>query len=42
LLDDYDLPRAGNIARKKSAALVFIKSDSGEEYVPVDGNVGDR
>jgi hypothetical protein len=36
-LDDYDLPRAGNIARKKSAALVFIKADSGE-YFMVDGN----
>lgn len=42
LLDDYDLPRAGNVARKRSAALVFIKADSGEEYIAVDGNVGDR
>jgi len=41
-LDDFDLPRAGNIARKKSAALVFLKADSGEEYIQVDGNVGDR
>ena len=30
------------MARFKSAALVFIASDSGEEYITVDGNVGDR
>lgn len=42
LLDDFDLPRAGNVARKKSAALVFIAADSGEEYITVDGNEGDR
>jgi len=42
LLDDFDLPRAGNIARKRSAALVFLKADSGEEYITVDGNGGDR
>jgi beta-glucosidase len=41
-LDDYDLAGAGNIARKKSAALVFLKADSGEEYIVVDGQVGDR
>ncbi|TFK27278.1 extracellular beta-glucosidase [Coprinopsis marcescibilis] len=42
LLDDFDLPRAGNMARFKSAALVFIASQSGEEYITVDGNGGDR
>lgn len=42
LLDDFDLPRAGNMARFKSAALVFLTSDSGEEYITVDGNMGDR
>lgn len=42
LLDDYDLRHAGNIARKKSAALVFIKADSGESFT-LDGiNEGDR
>jgi len=41
-LDDYDLPKAGNMARKRSAALVFLKADSGEEYIHVDGNDGDR
>ncbi|EAU87688.2 extracellular beta-glucosidase [Coprinopsis cinerea okayama7 len=42
LLDDFDLPRAGNMARFQSAALVFISADSGEEYINVDGNQGDR
>jgi beta-glucosidase len=42
MLDDFNLPRAANIARFQSAALVFISSDSGEEYINVDGNVGDR
>lgn len=41
-LDDFNLARAGNVARFKSAALVFINSDSGEEYITVDGNEGDR
>ena len=43
LLDDYDLAGAGNIARKKSAALVFLKTQSGEQQLTsVDGNDGDR
>jgi len=42
LLDDFDLPKAGNMARKRSAALVFLKADSGEGYISVDGNNGDR
>lgn len=41
-LNDFDLARAGNVARFKSAAIVFINSDSGEEYITVDGNIGDR
>ncbi|TFK67251.1 glycoside hydrolase family 3 protein [Pluteus cervinus] len=42
LLDDWDVARAGNLARKKGAAIVFINSDSGEQYITVDGNQGDR
>ncbi|KAJ6617970.1 beta-glucosidase [Mycena sp. CBHHK59/15] len=42
ILDDFDLDRAGNMAIGKSAALVFISSDSGEDYITVDGNEGDR
>ena len=30
------------MARKRSAAIVFVSSDSGEEYITVDGNQGDR
>jgi len=41
-LDDFDLPLAGNIAIRESAALVFINSDSGEGYITIDGNEGDR
>ena len=40
LLDDFDLPRAGNIAIRRSAALVFVSSDSGEGGIT--GNEGDR
>ena len=37
--DDFDTGEAQNVARGTDAALVFIKSDSGEEYLTVDGNV---
>ncbi|KIK61104.1 glycoside hydrolase family 3 protein [Collybiopsis luxurians FD-317 M1] len=40
--DDFDLDRAGNMAIGQSVCLVFINSDSGEEYITVDGNEGDR
>jgi beta-glucosidase len=30
------------MARKRSVALVFLSSDSGEDYITVDGNEGDR
>lgn len=42
MLDDFNLPLAGNVARKRSAALVFLEADSGEDYITVDGNEGDR
>jgi len=40
--DDFDTGEAQNIARGTDAALVFIKSDSGEGYITVDGNVRRR
>ncbi|KAJ8517606.1 hypothetical protein ONZ45_g5248 [Pleurotus djamor] len=40
--DDFNLPRAGNMAIGRSVAMVFVNSDSGEEYITVDGNEGDR
>ncbi|KAK0201421.1 glycoside hydrolase family 3 protein [Desarmillaria ectypa] len=42
VLDDFDLPRAGNDAIRKFVALVFINSDSGKAYITIDGNEGDR
>ncbi|KAJ3733269.1 glycoside hydrolase family 3 protein [Lentinula guzmanii] len=40
--DDFDLDRAGNMAISQTLCLVFINSDSGEDYIVVDGNEGDR
>ena len=37
--DDFDLADARNVALGTDAALVFIKADSGEGYLTVDGNV---
>jgi beta-glucosidase len=42
LLNDFNLPLAGNMARKRTTALVFLEADSGEDYITVDGNEGDR
>ncbi|KAG6828183.1 hypothetical protein H0H92_008842 [Tricholoma furcatifolium] len=42
VLQDFNLDRAGNVAIRMDAALVFINSDSGEGYITVDGNAGDR
>ncbi|KAH8822732.1 glycoside hydrolase family 3 protein [Flagelloscypha sp. PMI_526] len=40
--DDFNTDMAGNYAKGKSVAIVFINSDSGEQYLTVDGNEGDR
>ncbi|KZV61087.1 glycoside hydrolase family 3 protein [Peniophora sp. CONT] len=40
--DDYNYLNAQVIANKKDAAIVFIQSDSGEGYITVEGNPGDR
>lgn len=40
--DNFSPARVGVLARKKDVAIVFINSDSGEEYLTVDGNIGDR
>jgi beta-glucosidase len=37
--DDFNLGGAQNVARRSDTALVFIKANSGEEYLTVDGNV---
>lgn len=41
-LNDFDLAGAGNVAIQADVALVFINADSGEGYITVDGNAGDR
>ena len=41
-LNDFDTDGAGNVAIQAQVALVFINSDSGEDYITVDGNEGDR
>ncbi|KII90196.1 glycoside hydrolase family 3 protein [Plicaturopsis crispa FD-325 SS-3] len=41
-LDDNNLGAAASLATGKSAAIVFVQSDSGEQYITVDGNEGDR
>ncbi|KAF9228161.1 glycoside hydrolase family 3 protein [Gyrodon lividus] len=40
--DDWDLAKAGNSVVDKEVAIVFVNSDSGEGYITVDGNAGDR
>jgi beta-glucosidase-like glycosyl hydrolase len=41
-LQDYDIQAAGHAALNKEVAIVFIAATAGEEYLTVDGNVGDR
>lgn len=40
--DDWDLTAAAKAAKDVDVAFVFSTADSGEEYIDVDGNVGDR
>nr|AAC26489.1 cellulose-binding beta-glucosidase [Phanerodontia chrysosporium] len=41
-LSDTDLTGAANTATGKDVAMVFITADSGEGYLTVEGNAGDR
>jgi beta-glucosidase len=41
-LKDSDLVTAASTARGKDVAMVFINADSGEGYLTVEGNQGDR
>ena len=41
-LSDSDLNAAAAAAAGKDIALVFITADSGEGYITVEGNAGDR
>lgn len=40
--DNYNLSAAASLAAPASAALVFVTADSGEAYLSVDNNAGDR
>ncbi|TDL14863.1 glycoside hydrolase family 3 protein [Rickenella mellea] len=42
ILEDFNLQTAGNLAIQAEVAMVFINSDSGEGYIAVDNNLGDR
>ncbi|KAF7732300.1 hypothetical protein EC973_005196 [Apophysomyces ossiformis] len=42
LPNDWDLKSAANTARDSDIAIVFAQADSGEEFITVDGNHGDR
>ncbi|KAL7271296.1 hypothetical protein RUND412_005956 [Rhizina undulata] len=42
VLDDYAYAQINNTARQASVCLTFVKADSGEGYVSVNGNEGDR
>lgn len=39
---DTDLAAAASTAAGKDVAFVFISSDSGEDYITVEGNQGDK
>lgn len=41
-LDDWNVQQAVELARTADVAIVFSVADSGEEYITVDGNMGDR
>ena len=40
--NDWDLVGASSAAVQQEVAIVFLQSDSGEDYITVDGNEGDR
>ncbi|KAI9432198.1 beta-glucosidase [Lactarius indigo] len=42
VFNDFNLAGAGSAAIQQDAAIVFLQSDSGEGYITVDGNEGDR
>lgn len=42
VLDDYAYAQINSTARLASVCLTFVNADSGEAYISVDGNEGDR
>jgi hypothetical protein len=41
-LDDWDLDAAAAVAKDADVVFVFSSADSGEGFIVVDGNAGDR
>ncbi|THH28092.1 hypothetical protein EUX98_g6098 [Antrodiella citrinella] len=41
-LDNFNLGGAASAVQEQDVALVFVNADSGEGYITVDGNEGDR
>ncbi|KAH9856097.1 glycoside hydrolase superfamily [Lenzites betulinus] len=41
-LNNWDLAGAASTVIEQDVALVFVNADSGEDYITVDGNEGDR
>jgi beta-glucosidase len=41
-LSDYDMKAATNLASSADVTLVFVSANSGEQYITVNGNAGDR
>ena len=42
VFDDYNYPLIATTAQQATVCFAFVKSDSGEGYITVDGNQGDR
>ena len=42
VLDDYNYNLIASTAQQATVCFAFVKSDSGEGYITVDGNQGDR
>lgn len=41
-LNNWDLNGVTSVVQQQEVALVFVNADSGEQYLTVDGNEGDR
>ena len=42
ITDNYAYSQISSLARRASVCLTFINSDSGEGFIDIDGNLGDR
>ena len=42
VVDDFNYPLIASTAQQATVCFAFVKADSGEGYITVDGNIGDR